>query len=121
MHKSAQYYSKIHHPLVGAGRFLEQDVQVFEETMKLNYFGTLRVLKAFLPGMVRRGRGEVVLVSSAAAVCGTMHYTARLPQDADLRHLDSSLSHLSLVAVVPRSLGSCPPVPIAMLMQQIAD
>lgn len=56
---------------VVAGRFLEQDVQVAEETMNLNYFGTLRVLKAYLPGMVRRGKGEVVLVSSAAAVCGT--------------------------------------------------
>ena len=56
---------------VGAGRFLEQDVQVSEDTMNLNYFGTLRVLKAFLPGMVKKGSGEVVLVSSAAAVCGT--------------------------------------------------
>ncbi len=71
---------------VAAGRFLEQDVQVFEETMNLNYFGTLRVLKAFLPGMVRRGEGEVVLVSSAAAVCGTI-CTARPFQDAAWYHL----------------------------------
>lgn len=54
-----------------AGRFLEQDLHVFEETMELNYFGTLRTIKAFLPAMVKRRQGEVVLVSSAAAVCGT--------------------------------------------------
>ncbi len=53
-----------------AGRFLEQDLHIFEETMELNYFGTLRTVKAFLPAMVRRKQGEVVLVSSAAAVCG---------------------------------------------------
>lgn len=52
------------------GRFLEQDLHVFEETMELNYFGTLRTIKAFLPAMVKRRQGEVVLVSSAAAVCG---------------------------------------------------
>lgn len=56
--------------IICAGRFLEQDVKVFEDTMQLNYFGTLRIVKAFLPGMVKRKQGEVVLVSSAAAVCG---------------------------------------------------
>ena len=45
-----------------------------EQTMNLNYFGTLHILKAFLPGMVKRGKGEVALVSSAAAVCGIMLY-----------------------------------------------
>ena len=78
--------SCIHYISVGAGRFLEQDVQVFEETMNLNYFGTLRVIKAFLPSMVIRGRGEVVLVSSAAAVCGTMQNCQPL-QDAAWCHL----------------------------------
>ncbi|CAL5221529.1 g3737 [Coccomyxa viridis] len=73
------------------GRFLEQDVQVFEETMNLNYFGTLRVLKAFLPGMVRRGEGEVVLVSSAAAVCGVAGYSSYAPSKAAVRSLADTL------------------------------
>ena len=63
----------------GTGRFLEQDVQASRETMELNYFGTLRTVKAFLPGMVNKGHGEVVLVSSAAAVCGRLlHSSATL-------------------------------------------
>lgn len=53
-----------------AGRFLEQSLDVFASTMNVNYFGTLHVLKAALPAMVERRQGEVVLVSSAAAVCG---------------------------------------------------
>ena len=43
---------------------------MFASTMEVNYFGTLHVLKAALPAMVERRQGEVVLVSSAAAVCG---------------------------------------------------
>lgn len=53
-----------------AGRFLEQSLDVFASTMEVNFFGALHVLKAALPAMVERRQGEVVLVSSAAAVCG---------------------------------------------------
>ena len=42
----------------------------FESTMNLNYFGTLKVIRAALPDMVERRQGEIVLVSSAAAVVG---------------------------------------------------
>ena len=55
---------------LGAGRFLEQDLSTFEKTMQLNYFGALRIIKEVLPAMVFRQSGEIVLVSSAAAVCG---------------------------------------------------
>ena len=55
-----------------AGRFLEQDLEVFESTMDVNFYGTVRVLKAALPSMVDRREGEVVLISSAAAVCGAL-------------------------------------------------
>ena len=44
----------------------------FESTMNLNYFGTLKVVKAALPDMVERRQGEIVLVSSAAAVVGAL-------------------------------------------------
>lgn len=43
----------------------------FESTMNLNYFGTLKVIQAALPDMVERRQGEIVLVSSAAAVVGS--------------------------------------------------
>lgn len=52
---------------------MKQDMDDFESTMQLNYFGTLRVIKAALPSMVERRQGEIVLVSSAAAVVGAQH------------------------------------------------
>ena len=59
--------------------------------MQLNYFGTLRVLKAFLPGMVKKGHGQVVLVSSAAAVCGVAGYSSYAPSKAAVRSLADTL------------------------------
>jgi NAD(P)-dependent dehydrogenase (short-subunit alcohol dehydrogenase family) len=59
-----------------AGRFLEQEMAIFESTMDVNYFGTLRMLKSAIPGMVGRGEGEVVLISSSAAVCGAQGLAA---------------------------------------------
>ena len=77
--------------LTYAGNFLEQDLKPFEDTMQLNYFGTLRVLKAFLPGMVKKGHGQIVLVSSAAAVCGVAGYSSYAPSKAAVRSLADTL------------------------------
>ena len=77
--------------LTHAGNFLEQDLKPFEDTMQLNYFGTLRVLKAYLPGMVKKGHGQIVLVSSAAAVCGVAGYSSYAPSKAAVRSLADTL------------------------------
>lgn len=55
---------------VSAGYFLEQELDVFEKSMQLNYFGTLNILKRVIPGMVERGSGEVVVIASAMAAVG---------------------------------------------------
>ena len=57
-----------------SGRFLEQDVELFERDMQLNYFGTLYVLKAVLPGMTKRRCGHVVMLTSVAATIGTSKF-----------------------------------------------
>ena len=84
--------------LAHAGTFLEQDLKLFEDTMQLNYFGTLRVLKAFLPGMVKKGHGQVVLVSSAAAVCGVAGYSSYAPSKAAVRSLADTLRNEVLLS-----------------------
>jgi NAD(P)-dependent dehydrogenase (short-subunit alcohol dehydrogenase family) len=48
------------------GRALEQPREDFDRIWRVNFVGTVNVVRAFLPAMVERGRGEVVLYSSMA-------------------------------------------------------
>ena len=73
------------------GYFEEVPVDVFERTMAVNYFGTLYLLKAVIPGMKQRGRGRVVLISSGAGLVGLFGYTAYSPAKFALRGLAESL------------------------------
>jgi 3-dehydrosphinganine reductase len=63
----------------------------FETTMRVNYFGTLYTIRAALPAMRHRGRGRIVLVSSAAGLIGVFGYTAYSPSKFALRGLAESL------------------------------
>jgi NAD(P)-dependent dehydrogenase (short-subunit alcohol dehydrogenase family) len=46
------------------GRALEQPREDFDRIWRVNFVGTVNVVRAFLPAMVERGRGELVLYSS---------------------------------------------------------
>jgi NAD(P)-dependent dehydrogenase (short-subunit alcohol dehydrogenase family) len=48
------------------GALAEQGVEEIERTIDVNYLGTVRVVKAVLPGMLERRRGDVVLFASLA-------------------------------------------------------
>ena len=43
---------------------MEQDIAAFERQVQVNYLGSVRCIKAALPGMLRRRRGRIVLVGS---------------------------------------------------------
>ena len=58
------------------GRFLDLDDQVFRDMIEIDYFGTLHPIRAVTPGMVQRGRGSIVGISSACALLGVYGYTA---------------------------------------------
>lgn len=58
------------------GYFLEQDLEIFHQMMAVNYFGTLNVAKAVLPGMVQRGSGHIVNISSVTGFMGMFGYSA---------------------------------------------
>ncbi len=62
--------------VVHPGVFLDLDLQRFEWMMDINYFGTLYVTRALLPGMVARGSGHIVNLSSSAGFIGVYGYTA---------------------------------------------
>lgn len=58
------------------GVFKDLDPQIFRWTMNVNYFGTVYVTKAIVPGMVERGSGHIINVSSIAGFLGVYGYTA---------------------------------------------
>jgi NAD(P)-dependent dehydrogenase (short-subunit alcohol dehydrogenase family) len=61
------------------GRLLDQPVEQIEHSMTVNYLGTVRVVKATLPGMLERGRGDLVNFASVAGwipTTGLGAYTA---------------------------------------------
>ena len=48
----------------------------YERTMQLNYFGALKLIMAFLPGMRERKRGHIVNVSSIGVQTNTPRFSA---------------------------------------------
>ncbi len=48
------------------GRLLDQPVEQIERSMAVNYLGTVHVVKAVLPSMLERGRGDLVTFASVA-------------------------------------------------------
>ena len=73
------------------GYFAELARDVFEEAMRVNYFGTLDVIRAAVPEMRARRRGRIVLVSSGAGLVGIFGYTAYAPSKFALRGLAEAL------------------------------
>jgi short-subunit dehydrogenase len=50
------------------GPWLELEEELEERMTRINWLGTLYTVRAALPGMVQRGRGHVVVISSGAAL-----------------------------------------------------
>jgi len=48
----------------------------FERTMQLNYFGALRLIMGFLPGMVANKRGQIINISSIGVLSNAPRFSA---------------------------------------------
>ncbi|NEP40301.1 MAG: SDR family oxidoreductase [Okeania sp. SIO2H7] len=73
------------------GYFKEVPLEVFEETMKVNYFGSLYSIKSVLPFMEKEGKGRIVLISSGAGLIGIYGYSPYCPSKFAIRGLGESL------------------------------
>lgn len=58
------------------GYFEEIPLEIFRQMMDINYFGTLHMIKALLPGMLARRSGYLVNISSTAGYIGVFGYAA---------------------------------------------
>jgi 3-dehydrosphinganine reductase len=85
--------------------FQNLPIDIFEQTMAINYFGSLYCIKAVLPAMEQRQKGHIVLLSSGAGLIGIYGYSAYSPSKFAIRGLAESLRgelklsgiHLSVV------------------------
>ncbi|MBW4612362.1 MAG: SDR family oxidoreductase [Desmonostoc vinosum HA7617-LM4] len=73
------------------GYFTELEIAIFEETMAINYFGTLYCIKAALPSMIQHQKGHIVVISSGAGLIGLYGYTPYSPSKFAVRGLAESL------------------------------
>lgn len=48
----------------------------FERTMQLNYFGAIRLIMGFLPGMIERKRGHIINISSIGVLSNAPRFSA---------------------------------------------
>jgi NAD(P)-dependent dehydrogenase (short-subunit alcohol dehydrogenase family) len=62
--------------IMPAGRILDTPVERLLAPMKINYFGTVHVTKAVLPGMVSRNRGDVILFGSITGYSASTNFSA---------------------------------------------
>jgi NAD(P)-dependent dehydrogenase (short-subunit alcohol dehydrogenase family) len=74
-----------------AGRSIRRTVDAsfdrfhdFQRTMQLNYFGALRVTMGLLPGMIERGEGQVINISSIGVLAGAPRFSAYIASKAAL-------------------------------------
>ena len=74
-----------------AGRSIRRSVQYsfdrfhdFERTMQLNYFGALRLILGFAPGMLERRSGHIVNISSIGVLASPPRFSAYVASKAAL-------------------------------------
>jgi 3-dehydrosphinganine reductase len=77
--------------MVVPGRFDELPLEAYRETMEVNYFGTLNLVRAALPAMRTQRGGRIVMISSGAALLGIYGYTAYAPSKFAVRGLAETL------------------------------
>ena len=68
----------------------------YERTMQLNYFGALRLILGFLPGMRERKSGQIINISSAGVQTRTPRFSAYIASKAALDAFSDSVQSESL-------------------------
>jgi NAD(P)-dependent dehydrogenase (short-subunit alcohol dehydrogenase family) len=80
-----------HYLVNNAGRSIRRGVinsfdrfHDFERTMQLNYFGALRLIMGFLPGMIAQRRGHIINISSIGVLSNAPRFSAYVASKAAL-------------------------------------
>lgn len=71
--------------------FAKLPPEAFRQTMDVNYFGTVDLVRACLPSMRANRKGQIVLVSSGAGLIGLYGYSAYAPTKFAVRGFGEAL------------------------------
>jgi short-subunit dehydrogenase len=92
--------------------FAELPLEKAEEMDRVNWLGTLYTVKAVLPGMLGRGRGHIVVISSGGGVRGFPHAAVYNGTKAAQRGFAEALRHelhgtgVSVTTVYPGEIAT---------------
>jgi 3-dehydrosphinganine reductase len=73
------------------GYFQDLDMEIFHWLMDVNYFGTLHTIKCLIPGMIERGSGKIVNISSQAGFVSIFGYSGYSASKFAVRALTDSI------------------------------
>jgi 3-dehydrosphinganine reductase len=71
--------------------FTDINLDIHRHAMDVNYFGTLNTIHLLVPGMIARGSGHIVNISSIAGFHGVIGYSAYSPSKFAVRGLSDVL------------------------------
>jgi dehydrogenase/reductase SDR family protein 7B len=92
--------------------FVDTSDEAWRELFEINVFGVVRTVRPFVPGMIERGSGRIIFISSVVGKRGIPHYSAysaskfALDGIADVLRVELVGTGVSLGTVYPSSTVS---------------
>jgi len=103
--------------IMPTGLLMEQDTETITRIMRVDYDGVVHVAKATLPGMLERGRGDLINFASIAGWGPTLHFGAYNAAKFAVVAFSEVLHHENRGRGV-RILAVCPPPVATPLLEQ---
>ena len=103
--------------IMPTGLLMEQDTETILHIMDVDYNGVVHVAKAILPGMLERGRGDLINFASIAGWGPTMHFGAYNAAKFAVVAFSEVLHHENRGKGV-RIIAVCPPPVATPLLDQ---
>lgn len=103
--------------IMPTGLLMEQDTETIIRIMEIDYNGLVHVAKAILPGMLERGRGDLINFASIAGWGPTMHFGAYNAAKFAVVAFSEVLYHENRGKGV-RIIAVCPPPVATPLLDQ---
>ena len=103
--------------IMPTGLLMEQDTETITRIMRVDYDGVVHVAKAILPGMLERGRGDLINFASIAGCGPTLHFGAYNAAKFAVVAFSEVLHHENRGRGV-RIIAVCPPPVATPLLDQ---